>query len=226
MLMLHRSLAGLGRLAAKEASRSSITCVYVEDAGREKSRVTATDGKRLVRVTTKKDDKLTAPKARGFDASANGSKEALVPAWIFTKVLAEIPINKQQSEREFAGVTLEKDQVTFAANTRDDRMKRVTPVEPLVGDTVKFPPLDGVFPKEEPVFTMHVSPTLLGELLLTVASVVGKGPGVTLEFYAKGSENRSPNPKGPMTIKAKNWKGDVEVEAIIMPLDVRDYMGR
>lgn len=217
MIMLHRSLASLGRLASKEACRASITCVHVEDLGKEKSRVTATDGKRLVRVTTKKDDDLLAPRARGFDPSANGSKEALVPAGIFTKVLSEIPVNHLQRFREFAGVTLEKDQVTFATHSRDDRMKRVTPVEPVSGEAVKFPDVDPVFPKKKPAFRVHMSPTMLGELLLTISSVVGKRQAVTLEFYTKG-ESDAIDTLGPMTIRAETYKGDVQVEAVIMPL--------
>jgi len=218
MLLIHRSLHAISRIASTEPHRYAISCVLIEDAGKDKFRLTATDGKRALQVTARKEE-WELPKIRGFDPKANGSNRALVNAQVFGRILREIPKQKSVTGSEYAGATLEKEEITFASTTNDHRMKRVSPIIPDSEEHCKFPPVPGVFPKGAPIMAMDFNPAILANLLFAISEILGRNGRVTLEFYPdKKRPDDAPSVLQGMVIRGKNKDLGFEVEAVIMPL--------
>ncbi len=184
-LLIHRKAATVARHADKDgAGRYSLGAVQIQNLGNGKSRVSATDGRRVFMLEDKGEtDPDHFPDLPGFDSSANGADTVLVSAKAFAAFVGKKPVRKA-SKRVFecAAVTLEDERATFAATDLETGT-----VETLRTVDGKFPDITAdILPKDEPVFSIGVNPTYLAELCKSLAEITGKdGASVRLDFHGK-----------------------------------------
>lgn len=225
MLTLHRSLKHVARVASKESSRYALTGVHVVAKGK-RARVSATDGKSLIEVTAPTIPAADLPTIEGFDAGANGAREAIVPTDAYKEAFKPLKAGVPCC-RETLAVTLQPERVTLAST--DLATSRVSPVTPIEG---KYPDFAHVFPEGPSTYAVVFDARRLGETLLAIADILEdagesnrakkyrdqKPPAVLLEFFS---------PEKPVRISAGDPLAPCgTISALVMPLVIQNPLKR
>lgn len=216
-VLIHRKLAVVADAALSERERHTrpyLTGVHVARLEDGRTRVEATDGGALVRVTdTAADTRRPTdfPVIEGLAVSENGTAEGIIPADAWRRFFKTASFPKRTFSvpmLQHAALTLEGNQAILAAT--DLSSPTITRTTTLDGP---YPKVDSVFPTEGPVLSFCVDAVLLANILATVAKVVatsrdGKAR-VRVDIYG---------PEKPLKITAEDIEDGYTVEALVAPM--------
>lgn len=212
MNLLPTNLAPLADIADDQpGTRWAVTGVQVESFTDGTGwRATATDCKRLVRVTgpdIAKADEF--PDLPGMSVAPNGATKGLIPAgrWKdFFRNAAKLT-KKSASTLRAVAVKMGPDRVTLGATDGKDSPLTQTPV--VEG---RFPPVNDIMPGKLGVglAVVNVDPALMAETLGAIAKMMDpeKREPVTMEIFG---------PDRPIHFSAEG-ANDTKIESILMPL--------
>lgn len=192
-LYLHRNLAALVRVTAKEDYRYTATCVHVLNPGDGTYRVEATDGKRLAIV---RGNSVDGHSHHELASVPDGAEEALVGRDDWQRGF-KMAAGKYRGPEPALFLALHQQRLTFASQGQ------VVTAIPQEG---RYPNVDGVLPTKPPLLQFRVDPALLASLLDTVGSLGMET--VDVLYYGKDK---------PLGLVARNDAGQW-FDGLIMPL--------
>jgi DNA polymerase III sliding clamp (beta) subunit (PCNA family) len=205
MFLLNKLNFLVAPFASKEDSRYTLKAVHVTPEYTE-----ATDGHRLVRITTPKDSASEFPRVPGF--TPNGSpKSFLLPVDAAKTIQKAVPKTHIPvvNHAAITGTGDENKPVAIAVTDLDN--PQVFQPRPVTG---QYPNTDIVIPKDDAaaVFQFTVRADYLAELCKAIQDFAGDGkyrPGIaTLTFYG---------PSKAVRLDARNENTDQNLIAILMP---------
>jgi DNA polymerase III sliding clamp (beta) subunit (PCNA family) len=197
MLLLPRNLAKLVDIATRDPGRISMTGIRVLEYA-DGYRLEATDGRRLLIVRGPNNHRELTPQERltlaSLEDAPNDIFNALVPGEDWAAAF------RAAKKAECVGLALGEVDVTFAAGSQLLKTRQVEG---------RFPDVDAVLPKREPLWSIAVNPQLLAGLLTAMAQIAGEdGRRVVLHYYGA---------KDPLGISCMNAEGQFG-DALLVPL--------
>src|SRR6266851_6899561 len=204
MLLLPRTLAALARVCAAESARYSMTGVHVLEY-RDRYRLEATDGKRLIVVQGEKQDEQKLnyadfQTAQTLAEASDGCFDYVVPAEAWTRAF-RLP-TKERKQESCVGLVASDNRITLAV---EDGQFATQPVEG------RYPKCQEIIPRKPATFSIRVNARLLADVLLATAALASDPdyPSVDLLFWDKNH---------PLGVQPAQPTGGYACDALLMPL--------